>query len=292
MDRRAGARRARRPEVDETPVEDRPWVVIVWNDPINLMSYVTFVLQKLFGYDLEKATALMLDVHQKGKAVVASGHPRAVRAARVPPPRARALGDARARRVEPMAGNPRSSPGPGRASSCTSADERDGRRPAARRAARDADRARRRRARSPGCSRSSTPTTRAGGGVPAADARRADHQPLAGIDTVVGVLERPGRKVPLDDAEMLAFVQAVNSVRLVLGTILEVTEDDDADPPHELVESPSTSCTATCRSSSTPPSGRCRDRPAIWRGLAPAPVGPRAADSADRASVEAADGRC
>ena len=54
-------------------VEDRPWVVIVWNDPINLMSYVTFVLQKLFGYDLEKATALMLDVHHKGKAVVASG---------------------------------------------------------------------------------------------------------------------------------------------------------------------------------------------------------------------------
>ena len=54
-------------------VEDRPWVVIVWNDPINLMSYVTFVLQKLFGYGLEKATALMLDVHQKGKAVVASG---------------------------------------------------------------------------------------------------------------------------------------------------------------------------------------------------------------------------
>jgi ATP-dependent Clp protease adaptor protein ClpS len=46
--------------------------VLVWNDPINLMSYVTFVLQKLFGYSLEKATELMLDVHQKGKAVVAS----------------------------------------------------------------------------------------------------------------------------------------------------------------------------------------------------------------------------
>ena len=58
---------------DETTLDDRPWVVIVWNDPINLMSYVTFVLQKLFGYSLEKATALMLDVHHKGKAVVASG---------------------------------------------------------------------------------------------------------------------------------------------------------------------------------------------------------------------------
>jgi ATP-dependent Clp protease adaptor protein ClpS len=58
---------------DETTLDDRPWVVIVWNDPINLMSYVTFVLQKLFGYSLEKATALMLDVHHKGRAVVASG---------------------------------------------------------------------------------------------------------------------------------------------------------------------------------------------------------------------------
>ena len=53
--------------------EDRPWVVIVWNDPINLMSYVVFVLQKLFGYNRDKATKLMLDVHHKGKAVVSSG---------------------------------------------------------------------------------------------------------------------------------------------------------------------------------------------------------------------------
>ena len=53
--------------------EDRPWVVIVWNDPINLMSYVVFVLQKLFGYSRDKATKLMLDVHHKGRAVVSSG---------------------------------------------------------------------------------------------------------------------------------------------------------------------------------------------------------------------------
>ena len=52
---------------------DRPWLVIVWNDPINLMSYVTWVLQKLFGYPLEKATKMMLDVHHKGRAVVSSG---------------------------------------------------------------------------------------------------------------------------------------------------------------------------------------------------------------------------
>jgi ATP-dependent Clp protease adaptor protein ClpS len=53
---------------------DRPWIVIVWNDPINLMSYVTLVFQKLFGYDLAKATKLMLQVHNEGKAVVSSGN--------------------------------------------------------------------------------------------------------------------------------------------------------------------------------------------------------------------------
>jgi ATP-dependent Clp protease adaptor protein ClpS len=52
---------------------DRPWIVIVWNDPINLMSYVTLVLQKLFGYSRRKATRLMLQVHNDGKAVVSSG---------------------------------------------------------------------------------------------------------------------------------------------------------------------------------------------------------------------------
>jgi ATP-dependent Clp protease adaptor protein ClpS len=63
-----------RPRVEEDVQPDLPWLVIVWNDPINLMSYVTFVFQKLFGYSLQKATKLMLDVHQKGKAVVSSGN--------------------------------------------------------------------------------------------------------------------------------------------------------------------------------------------------------------------------
>ena len=62
-----------RPSDDDLAKPDRPWVVIVWNDPINLMSFVTFVFQKLFGYSHEKATRLMLDVHHKGKAVVSSG---------------------------------------------------------------------------------------------------------------------------------------------------------------------------------------------------------------------------
>jgi len=61
------------PIEEDVVVPDRPWVVIVWNDPINLMSYVTYVFQKLFGYSRDKATKLMLDVHHKGKAVVSSG---------------------------------------------------------------------------------------------------------------------------------------------------------------------------------------------------------------------------
>lgn len=60
-------------ELSDETASDRPWIVIVWNDPINLMSYVTHVLQKLFGYSKEKATELMLDVHHKGRAVVAAG---------------------------------------------------------------------------------------------------------------------------------------------------------------------------------------------------------------------------
>jgi ATP-dependent Clp protease adaptor protein ClpS len=64
---------AERPETTESQATDRPWLVIVWNDPINLMSFVTYVFQKLFGYSKEKATKLMLDVHNKGRAVVSSG---------------------------------------------------------------------------------------------------------------------------------------------------------------------------------------------------------------------------
>ena len=62
-----------RPDAGEDADVDRPWVVIVWNDPINLMAYVTWVFQRLFGYSLEHATKLMLDVHHKGRAVVSSG---------------------------------------------------------------------------------------------------------------------------------------------------------------------------------------------------------------------------
>ena len=58
---------------DDERQDDPPWIVIVWNDPINLMSYVTYVLRKLFGYSEAEATKLMLQVHNEGKAVVSSG---------------------------------------------------------------------------------------------------------------------------------------------------------------------------------------------------------------------------
>ena len=60
-------------EPGEIGSEDRPWVTVVWNDPVNLMSYVTYVFQKIFGYTREHATKLMLDVHHPGRAVVSSG---------------------------------------------------------------------------------------------------------------------------------------------------------------------------------------------------------------------------
>jgi ATP-dependent Clp protease adaptor protein ClpS len=60
-------------ETESVVVPDKPWVTIVWNDPVNLMSYVAYVFQKHFGYTKAKATKLMTDVHEKGKAVVSNG---------------------------------------------------------------------------------------------------------------------------------------------------------------------------------------------------------------------------
>jgi ATP-dependent Clp protease adaptor protein ClpS len=52
---------------------DAPWITLVWNDPVNLMTYVTFVFQTYFGYSRAKAEKLMMDVHVKGRAVVSHG---------------------------------------------------------------------------------------------------------------------------------------------------------------------------------------------------------------------------
>ncbi len=62
-----------RPEVDEASEVERPWVTIVWNDPVNLMSYVELVFQELFGHSRKEARKLMLQVHEEGRAVVSSG---------------------------------------------------------------------------------------------------------------------------------------------------------------------------------------------------------------------------
>lgn len=60
-------------DVDAVDAVDSPWVTVVWDDPVNLMTYVTYVFQKLFGYSEPHATKLMLQVHHEGKAVVSAG---------------------------------------------------------------------------------------------------------------------------------------------------------------------------------------------------------------------------
>ena len=61
------------PATEGVVAPDLPWVTIVWNDPVNLMTYVTYVFQNYFGYDRAKAERLMRDVHEKGRAVVSNG---------------------------------------------------------------------------------------------------------------------------------------------------------------------------------------------------------------------------
>ena len=60
-------------DVDAVVAPDLPWVTLVWNDPVNLMSYVTYVFETYFGYPRSKAEKLMMDVHRKGRAVVSNG---------------------------------------------------------------------------------------------------------------------------------------------------------------------------------------------------------------------------
>ncbi len=62
-----------RPEVDEVVSADTPWITIVWNDPVNLMSYVTYVFMTYFHYSREKAERLMMQVHEDGRSVVSAG---------------------------------------------------------------------------------------------------------------------------------------------------------------------------------------------------------------------------
>ncbi len=72
----AGTRATVQPDVvvhdEDQVVAISPWDVVVWNDPVNLMSYVVWVFRSLFGYGEQEATRLMLAVHHEGRAVVAS----------------------------------------------------------------------------------------------------------------------------------------------------------------------------------------------------------------------------
>jgi ATP-dependent Clp protease adaptor protein ClpS len=61
-----------RPDTEE--IVDRPWVTIVWNDPVNLMSYVSYVFRSYFGFSEAEANKRMLQVHNEGRAVVATGN--------------------------------------------------------------------------------------------------------------------------------------------------------------------------------------------------------------------------
>ena len=65
--------RTESPDIDEHGGLDRGWQVVVWDDPVNLMPYVVYVFRRLFGYSVEKATRLMLAVHNEGRAVVTDG---------------------------------------------------------------------------------------------------------------------------------------------------------------------------------------------------------------------------
>ena len=60
-------------DLDDLTATDGPWQTVVWNDPVNLMSYVTFVFQQYFGFAREKAEKLMLQVHHDGRCIVSSG---------------------------------------------------------------------------------------------------------------------------------------------------------------------------------------------------------------------------
>jgi ATP-dependent Clp protease adaptor protein ClpS len=61
------------PVTDDLTIPATPWITIVWNDPVNLMSYVTYVFQKYFGYEKKKAEKLMMEVHNDGRSAVSAG---------------------------------------------------------------------------------------------------------------------------------------------------------------------------------------------------------------------------
>ena len=73
MTEQPGGGTATQERVGEQLLGQEPWVCIVWNDPVNTMQYVTYVFQTHFGFSKEKATRLMLEVHNDGRSAVAMG---------------------------------------------------------------------------------------------------------------------------------------------------------------------------------------------------------------------------
>ena len=72
-DTQEGTRTGTAESTDSLTAPDIPWNLVIWNDPVNLMSYVSYVFQSYFGYSESKANKLMMEVHKKGRSIVASG---------------------------------------------------------------------------------------------------------------------------------------------------------------------------------------------------------------------------
>jgi ATP-dependent Clp protease adaptor protein ClpS len=72
-DTQAGTKTGTAASTDVLVAPDIPWNLVIWNDPVNLMSYVSYVFRSYFGYSEAKANKLMMEVHKKGRSIVAHG---------------------------------------------------------------------------------------------------------------------------------------------------------------------------------------------------------------------------
>ena len=222
---------------------DLPWLVIVWNDPVNLMSYVVYVFQQVFGYSREKATKLMLEVHHDGKSVVSHGtrekaeidvarlHAHGLWATMEKDQRVtkidRRRGRRRDRALRGASRSRRSATSPRRSRRCSAAGCPS---TAPTRSA-------------TGCSRVPTSTrprtgprptssrwcTRTSCGRSRTRWRRCSWTSTASTD------RRDRLTLELDRAGVEQWVGALNDVRLTIGVVLGVTEDDDGEdlPPDD-----------------------------------------------------------
>ena len=256
---------------------DRPWLVIVWNDPINLMSYVTFVFQKLFGYSLEKATKLMLDVHHtpgRMPVVSVSGTRERAEPRRRTPAPSWLVGDDGA--ILMMCCKKRTLADHERNAMvaidiCSCRDDRAGA-PRARASRRSSTRHYRSvghlgedHCRQTSCGASSQPpirpTTKPSSAIRRSSGRRRSRRAPSGgasLSSPATAQRRPSRS----DDEADGWLSAINDLRLALGTRLGVTEELRDVERDRSVVTPTGSVTSTClscraRSSMRLRSARC-----------------------------------